>query len=99
MAQVICANAKVSMVRYTPDRRTQNQPYSSAPRSRRQRANSRGRFHGQLQAPARPAQRQLAPAKVGRMAKRVHAAGAEDEVQAGCKQRGDQHVGASSTVA
>ena len=31
MAQVICANASVSMVSDTPDRRTQNQPYTSAP--------------------------------------------------------------------
>ena len=38
--QAICAKASVSIARYTPDRRTQNQPKTSAPKAASQGASA-----------------------------------------------------------
>ena len=47
MDQTICANASVSIARYTPDSRTQNQPNTSAPAAAASGAASRAASIGQ----------------------------------------------------
>ena len=90
--QTICANASVSIARYTPDRRTQNQPNTIAATSAATGASTKRDGHR----PAgldRDRGRVRADAEVRGMAERRHAAGTEQELEARREQRGDQDVG------